>query len=204
MATTKPDLDIVQELVTDFGDNASYVADLLARYRTNPASVDEEWRAFFRDRLGEAEPAPPARPETGRQEAAAEEPAVATPEKTAPEPEPAAPRTPRAGETPEPLRGAALRIAENMEESLAVPTATSQRQIPVKLLDENRRLINEYRAPHDQSKVSFTHLIAWAILQALKDFPRLNDAYDVHGEAEVDPVAAQADRGFAGVVVGVV
>jgi hypothetical protein len=42
VATTKPDLDIVQDLVTEFGDNASYVADLLARYRTNPEAVDEE------------------------------------------------------------------------------------------------------------------------------------------------------------------
>ena len=50
VATTKPDLDIVQELVTEFGENASYVAELLARYRVNPASLDEEWRAFFRER----------------------------------------------------------------------------------------------------------------------------------------------------------
>jgi 2-oxoglutarate dehydrogenase E1 component len=198
VATTKPDLDIVQELVTDFGDNASYVADLLARYRTNPSSVDEEWRAFFRDRLGEAEPAPPARPETSREEAAAEELPVAAPEK--PVPEPAAPRAPRAGETPEPLRGAALRIAENMEESLTVPTATSQRQIPVKLLDENRRLINEYRASRDESKLSFTHLIAWAILQALKDFPRLNDAYDDSGET---PVRLRRDRINFGLAIDV-
>jgi 2-oxoglutarate dehydrogenase E1 component len=188
VATTKPDLDIVQELVTDFGENASYVVDLLARYRTNPASVDEDWRAFFRDRLGETAP-PPASP--------AERPA---PPAAAPAPEPAAPRAPRAGETPEPLRGAALRVAENMEESLTVPTATSQRQIPVKLLDENRRLINEYRAPRDESKLSFTHLIAWAILQALKDFPRLNDAYDDSGET---PVRLRRDRINFGLAVDV-
>ena len=53
-----------------------------------------------------------------------------------------------------------------MEASLAVPTATTQRQIPIKLLDENRRLINEHRAAEGQSKVSFTHLVAWAILRA--------------------------------------
>jgi 2-oxoglutarate decarboxylase len=196
VATTKPDLDIVQELVTEFGENASYVADLLAHYRTNPASVDEEWRAFFRDRLGEAEPAPLARPGGGRREAGGEEQAAVAP----PAPEPAAPRAPREGETPEPLRGAALRIAENMEESLAVPTATSQRQIPVKLLDENRRQINEYRASHDQSKLSFTHLIAWAILQALKDFPRLNDAYDDSGKT---PVRLRRDKINFGLAVDV-
>src|SRR5690242_5622881 len=117
MATTRPDLDIVQELVTEFGENASYVAELLGRYRVNPESVDSEWRAFFRDHLGEAEPAPPsqpARPEPGRQEAAVTEPSVSA----APTPEVPAPREPREGEVAEPLRGAPLRIAENMEESL--------------------------------------------------------------------------------------
>jgi 2-oxoglutarate decarboxylase len=192
VATTKPDLDIVQELVTEFGENASYVVDLLARYRTNPASVDEEWRGFFRDRLGETEAVPP--PATPAEKPA---PPAAAP---APAPEPAQPRAPRAGETPEPLRGAALRVAENMEESLAVPTATSQRQIPVKLLDENRRLINEYRASRDESKLSFTHLIAWAILQALRDFPRLNDAYDDSGET---PVRLRRDRINFGLAVDV-
>src|SRR6266496_1049088 len=121
MATTRPDLDIVQELVTEFGENASYVADLLARYRMNPASVDEESRAFFRERLGEEEAAPPARPEGGRREAGGGETLLAAARAA---PAPAAPRAPRAGETPEPLRGAALRVAENMEESLHVPTAT--------------------------------------------------------------------------------
>jgi pyruvate/2-oxoglutarate dehydrogenase complex dihydrolipoamide acyltransferase (E2) component len=45
-----------------------------------------------------------------------------------------------------PIRGPALRIAENMEASLAVPTATSQQQVPLKLLDENRQVINKYLA----------------------------------------------------------
>ena len=134
MATTRPDLDIVQELVTEFGENASYVADLLARYRINPASVDEEWRAFFRDRLGEPEPAPrPA--ETTRREAPPAEPAAEAAPAPARQPQAQAqaqePRAPRAGEKPEPLRGAALRIAENMEESLKVPTATSVRTMGV-------------------------------------------------------------------------
>ena len=78
----------------------------------------------------------------------------------------------------QPIRGAAARIAENMERSLEVPTATTQRQIPIKLLDENRRLINEERAAAELSRVSFTHLFSWAIIQALKAFPGLNDAYD--------------------------
>ena len=79
---------------------------------------------------------------------------------------------------------AALRIAENMEASLAVPTATTQRQIPIKLADENRRLINEERAASEQSKISFTHVFAWAIVRALEAFPGMNDAFDASsGEA---------------------
>ena len=74
-----------------------------------------------------------------------------------------------------PIRGAALKIVENMEASLSVPTATSQRRIPVKLLDENRRIINKYLAENDRGKASYTHLIAWAILRALDEFPQLND-----------------------------
>src|SRR5262249_23719891 len=156
-------------------DNASYVADLLARYRTNPEGVDEEWRAFFRERLGEVAPvaSPPPPPA---------EPAAAAPP-SRPEGEPAsakpvaAPRSLREGEQAEPLRGASLRVAQNMEASLGVPTATSQRQIPVKLLEENRRLLNNYRASYGESKVSFTHLISWAIIRALHDFPRLNDSF---------------------------
>jgi len=61
MSTSKIDLDLTEELVAEFGENAGYVADLLARYRADPAGVDEEWREFFRDRLGPA-PAPAPNP----------------------------------------------------------------------------------------------------------------------------------------------
>jgi multifunctional 2-oxoglutarate metabolism enzyme len=81
-----------------------------------------------------------------------------------------------------PIRGPALRIAENMETSLQVPTATSQREIPVKLLDENRRLINQYLKSSNR-KVSFTHLIARAMIKALERFPQLNDAYEEENDS---------------------
>src|SRR6267143_6303840 len=66
-----------------------------------------------------------------------------------------------------------------MEASLSVPTATSQRRIPVKLLDENRRIINKHLQENDRGKASYTHLIAWAVLRALDEFPQLNDGYGV-------------------------
>jgi 2-oxoglutarate dehydrogenase E1 component len=80
-----------------------------------------------------------------------------------------------------PLRGVAARIAENMEASLAVPTATSVRTIPAKLLEENRRIVNRYLADRQGGKVSFTHLIGYAILKALEARPAMKASY-----AEVD------------------
>jgi multifunctional 2-oxoglutarate metabolism enzyme len=76
------------------------------------------------------------------------------------------------------IRGPALKIVENMEASLGVPTATSQRQVQLKVLDENRILINRYLAATGR-KASYTHLVAWAIVKALGKFPQLNDAYEV-------------------------
>jgi multifunctional 2-oxoglutarate metabolism enzyme len=77
----------------------------------------------------------------------------------------------------QPLRGAAARLAGNMDASLAVPTATSQRTIPVKVVDENRTIINQHLTLVGRDKVSYTHLISWAIVKALASFPNLNSAY---------------------------
>jgi len=88
-----------------------------------------------------------------------------------------APVEPGPGDELVPLRGAAARIAENMSASIWLPVATSQRTIPVKLVDENRRILNQHRELHGKGKISFTHLIAYAILRALDEFPNLNAAY---------------------------
>ncbi|MBV8809823.1 MAG: multifunctional oxoglutarate decarboxylase/oxoglutarate dehydrogenase thiamine pyrophosphate-binding subunit/dihydrolipoyllysine-residue succinyltransferase subunit [Acidobacteriaceae bacterium] len=80
-----------------------------------------------------------------------------------------------------PLRGAAARIAENMTASLSIPVATSQRQIPVRVIEENRNIINRQRALQGRGKLSFTHLIAWAIVKAIKTNPALNHAYAENG-----------------------
>jgi multifunctional 2-oxoglutarate metabolism enzyme len=117
----------------------------------------------------------------------AAQPAAAPPPQATPAPPAAAPAPPTAqAATAAPptavgdrlaIRGPALRIAENMEASLAVPTATSQRQIPIKLLEENRRVINQHLAAAKR-KVSYTHIIAYAIIKALKTFPQLNDSFE--------------------------
>jgi 2-oxoglutarate dehydrogenase E1 component len=100
----------------------------------------------------------------------------------------------------QPLTGGSRRIAENMEASLAVPTATSQRQIPIKLAEENRLLVNEFRVGNDEPRISFTQLIAWAVVQAMKSFPRVNDAYDVSGG---NPVRVKRDEIRFGLAVDV-
>ncbi len=75
------------------------------------------------------------------------------------------------------LRGAAARTVQNMERSLEVPTATSVRSIPAKLLMDNRVVINNHLERTRGGKVSFTHLIGYAIIEALSEFPAMNVSY---------------------------
>ncbi len=75
------------------------------------------------------------------------------------------------------LRGPAARVVANMEASLEVPTATSVRTIPAKLLIDNRIVINNHLTRTRGGKVSFTHLIGYAIVEALAELPAMNAAY---------------------------
>ncbi|SDT36548.1 multifunctional oxoglutarate decarboxylase/oxoglutarate dehydrogenase thiamine pyrophosphate-binding subunit/dihydrolipoyllysine-residue succinyltransferase subunit [Microlunatus soli] len=77
------------------------------------------------------------------------------------------------------MRGAPMRTAKNMDASLTVPTATSVRSLPVKLLIDQRIVINNHLRRARGGKVSFTHIIGYAIVQALKAVPDMNVAYDV-------------------------
>ena len=184
MVQSKADLSEV--IAENFGANATYVEGLLSRFRSNPELVDESWRAYFAELLGDGhEPAASAGSENERSTAAVAVPEPAKPAASvAAKPAPAKiaeaqPTPPPAttGIESQPIRGAALKIVENMEASISVPTATSQRRIPVKLLDENRRFINKYLEENYRGKASYTHLIAWALLRALEEYPRLNDGY---------------------------
>jgi len=76
-----------------------------------------------------------------------------------------------------PLRGPAKAIATNMEQSLEVPTATTVRAVPAKALIDNRIVINSHLARARGGKVSFTHLIGFAVVRALKLFPSQNVTY---------------------------
>lgn len=82
------------------------------------------------------------------------------------------------GPSIEPIRGVAAKIATNMEASLEVPTATSFREVPAKLLEINRKVLNNHLQRVRGGKVSFTHLIGYAVVRAIADeVPSLNNAY---------------------------
>jgi multifunctional 2-oxoglutarate metabolism enzyme len=165
--------------------NAGYVADLYDRYRADPSSVDPEWRSLFDSGAGGFEPAgpPPEAPSrdgnggpTSEPPAVAESAAAAEPaEEKAPVPD---------GATP--IKGPAARLAQNMTASLAVPTATSFREIDVATLEARRKELNGQIAPR---KVSFTHLIGWAIVRAATAQRSMSHAYrEVDGQAyRIDP-----------------
>jgi len=211
--------DLSEIIAENFGANATYVEGLLSRFRSNPELVDESWRAYFAELLGDSdvrvapqitsEAAPgnaqDASTDNGRGAAAL---GVGTGRAQATETKMdslpnvgarhAVPLPAEIEATP--IRGAALKIVENMETSLSVPTATSQRRIPVKLLDENRRIINKYLQENDRGKASYTHLIAWALLRALAEFPQLNDGFAV---ADGHPVRLQRPNINLGIAIDV-
>ncbi|MSZ10035.1 MAG: multifunctional oxoglutarate decarboxylase/oxoglutarate dehydrogenase thiamine pyrophosphate-binding subunit/dihydrolipoyllysine-residue succinyltransferase subunit, partial [Actinobacteria bacterium] len=76
--------------------------------------------------------------------------------------------------TVEPLRGVAGRVVASMEGSLSVPTATSVRAVPAKLMIDNRTVINNHLKRGRGGKVSFTHIIAYAMIKALRQMPEMN------------------------------
>jgi 2-oxoglutarate decarboxylase len=166
--------DTWRRYLDSLGTNAAFVEGLIRQYLENPAQVDERWRRTFDavladektngDRLkGESQPS--AETQSGVQKKAS-----ATPlQKHGP--------VEVEADQLVPIQGAAAKIAENMEASLSLPTATSQRQIPVKIIDENRRLINHHLDLAGSARVSYTHLTGWAIVKALQSFPNLNNAY---------------------------
>ncbi len=176
---------------TSLGPNAWLVEEMHERFLSDPASVSASWQEFFADyrppgRTGGAAPNPaqsapgappnpaqsaPGAPPTGQ---AAPVPTTA-PVSSAPTAQPAA----AAEETPgDPIRGVGARIVTNMEASLAVPTATSFREVPAKLLEVNRNVINGYLGRTRGGKVSFTHLIGYALVRAIADhMPAMNNSF---------------------------
>jgi 2-oxoglutarate dehydrogenase E1 component len=182
---------------TDFGANEWLVDELYHKYLEDPNSVDEAWWSFFADYQPDSRPsaAPPnASPGTdGAVVTAANGTAAAPPTQPVTPPKAAPKAAPKAEAKKAPavqvpegaeevrLRGVAARTATNMDASLAVPTATSVRAVPAKLLIDNRIVINNHLRRGRGGKVSFTHLIGYAIVRALQAMPEMNNGY-----AEID------------------
>jgi 2-oxoglutarate dehydrogenase E1 component len=179
----------------EFGPNEWLVDELYQQYLTDPDSVDRTWWEFFTDyrpaehsphRASGDAPAPPP---------ASDGPQGPAPTGTAPVGKTSAPaKEPPPGPGPAGevtrLRGPAARVATNMEDSLGVPTATSARGVPAKLLIDNRIVINNHLSRARGGKVSFTHLIGFAVVEALAEMPEMNRAFgqDEAGRpAQVDP-----------------
>ncbi len=175
-----------------FGANSWLVEEMYEQYQDDPDSVSESWREFFADGNGAAPGGDgdrqPSTPPTGPRASAPAPTASVAPVSAPPAPSapPVAPAEPAAASTPaepaaEPgtaLKGAAAAIAANMERSLSVPTATSFRNVPAKLLEVNRNVINGYRTRSGLGKVSFTHLIGFAIVRAITDaVPAMRNTY---------------------------
>ena len=95
------------------------------------------------------------------------------------------------------LRGALARTAKNMDVSLTVPTATSVRSLPVKLLIDQRVVINNHLRRARGGKVSYTHIIGYAMVQALKTVPAMNNGYDVIDGKPTLVVPAHVNLGLA-------
>lgn len=88
--------------------------------------------------------------------------------------------------TVEPLRGVAARVVQSMEGSLSVPTATSVRVVPAKLMIDNRTVINNHLKRGRGGKVSFTHLIGYAMIKAIRAMPEMNNFFtDLDGKPAI-------------------
>src|SRR5437763_12513227 len=195
------------------GINSWLEDELFHQYQFDRNSLDEGWSQLFQGAPRNGELAnPPNPPEPPVEEPPSEEP----PRQEPPGPEPVPQEGARAetavakrdvkalgaSEQLIPLRGAAARIAENMTASLSIPVATSQRQVPVRVIEENRNLINRQRALDGRGKLSFTHLIAWAIVKAVKSNPALKHAYAENGGEAFRAVRSHVNIGLAIDVAG--
>ncbi|HEY8341025.1 MAG TPA: multifunctional oxoglutarate decarboxylase/oxoglutarate dehydrogenase thiamine pyrophosphate-binding subunit/dihydrolipoyllysine-residue succinyltransferase subunit [Egibacteraceae bacterium] len=170
-----------------FGTTNVWVVDEMYReYLADPDSVGESWKEFFSDYT----PAFDTGAANGRGATAARPaPTRPTPEQAEPARKRPAAERDRDGEVPpgaKPLRGVSSVLAENMTTSLTVPTATSVRVVPAKLLEVNRRVINNQLQRTRGGKVSFTHLIGWAVVQAMTKMPVMTSTYvEVDGKPYV-------------------
>jgi len=151
----------VSSTSSPFGQNEWLVEEMYRKFRDDPSSVDPSWHEFLVDY--NPEPTIESQPPVGTQPAGAARAQAPT-------------TVPALGEGDEAavLRGAASAVVKNMSMSLEVPTATSVRAIPAKLLIDNRTVINNQLRRTRGGKISFTHLLGYALVKAVAAYPNMN------------------------------
>jgi multifunctional 2-oxoglutarate metabolism enzyme len=183
---------------SQFGPNEWLVEEMYDQFLADPSSVDPAWHDFFADFKPTQRTATSTSSVNGNAAATSTTTTTAPPAPpvSTPAPAPTAPANgkpaspaatslpstkppPAAGSEVKPLRGAAAAIARNMDASLTVPTATSVRAVPAKLLADNRIVINNHLKRTRGGKVSFTHIIGYALVKAIESYPNMNNSYGV-------------------------
>jgi 2-oxoglutarate dehydrogenase E1 component len=174
----------LKSLEAVFGPNSALVEELFNQYKEDPTSVPNHWRQYF-DEIEGVNTSQELKEEAGNATngAPSAPPVISKSE----EQQPVAKEAPKkkeereiqlpAGTKLEKIKGVSSKIVENMDQSLEIPTATSVRTLPMKMLIEDRAIINHHLAQRNEPKSSFTHYIAWAIVQALKEFPNMNNSF---------------------------
>ncbi|HSS08648.1 MAG TPA: multifunctional oxoglutarate decarboxylase/oxoglutarate dehydrogenase thiamine pyrophosphate-binding subunit/dihydrolipoyllysine-residue succinyltransferase subunit [Acidimicrobiales bacterium] len=192
------------------GPNAWLVDDMYEQYRQDPSSVNESWQEFFADYHHGGRGRRPTNGGAVAGPAAAAAVPQAAPAATTPAPASTAPAAPAVSAPPPversvgtPIRGAASRIVANMQASLSVPTATSFRLVPARLLEVNRQVLNNQLARVGAGKVSFTHMIGYAVLKALKAVPVMNSTFvpAADGDAKATPSVIRHEHVGLGLAV---
>ncbi len=157
-----------RERISEFGVNTWFVMELLENYLNNPESVTEDWQKLFAELNLESNSKTNGQP-TQTTSKQTKVPVQQTKMMSMPQP--------MEGDEIVTIKGVGERIIENMSSSLTIPTATSLRTIPVKVLEENRRIINEHLKQRNAGKISYTHIIGWAIVKAIESNRVMNCTY---------------------------
>ena len=152
--------------IEEFGANSWLVEEMFEQFQKDAQSVSEPWREFFSDFRSASRTSRNINAATAARRVPAATSAEAT---TATEAKSKPPQVVSPDAVPEPIRGVGAAIVANMERSLGVPTATSFRNVPARLLEVNRKAMNEHRSRHGLSKISFTHIIAYAVVRSIAD-----------------------------------
>ena len=210
----------------DFGANDWLVDEMYEHYLQDPSSVDPAWVEYFRNNkpgspaTASSPPVSKGVPPVPKAAQKAPTPQPVPPVETSapvphvqpimresavPQPKPADPvvkpvpvlSTPSAS-TLEVIRGVSARVVQSMEASLSVPTATSVRAVPAKLMIDNRIVINNHMKRARGGKVSFTHIIAYAMIKAVRAMPEMNAFF---GELDGKPAIGKPEHINLGVAI---